>query len=212
MVVEAAKGKNVSVYITTFYQEGGAPEFDSGIKEWMNANPDALTNNGGNDMVSAVTAMGYDAYFTALRGASKAAGSTEPGRRSGSAAGRGLRGRVRPDRPSTRSATPSATRPTSRPPTPRPANGSSSRFRASSKHRPQTAQTVNYNSDLIGHFALSGRTPFITENPRSTSCAICCGDTPLSHTKIQRRDLVPHRAEKIRRKKETPICRAYSHT
>ena len=49
--------------ITTFYQEGGAPEFDAGIKEWMNANADALTNNGGNDMVSAVTAMGYDAYF-----------------------------------------------------------------------------------------------------------------------------------------------------
>ena len=65
-----------SVKITTFYQEGGNPEFDSGIKEWMNANPDALTNNGGNDMVSAVTAMGYDAYFTALE-AIKAAGSAE---------------------------------------------------------------------------------------------------------------------------------------
>ena len=77
MVVESAKGKDVSVKITTFYQEGGNPEFDSGIKEWMNANPDALTNNGGNDMVSAVTAMGYDAYFTALE-AIKAAGSTEP--------------------------------------------------------------------------------------------------------------------------------------
>ena len=77
MVVESAKGKDVSVKITTFYQEGGNPEFDAGIKEWMNANPDALTNNGGNDMVSAVTAMGYDAYFTALE-AIKAAGSAEP--------------------------------------------------------------------------------------------------------------------------------------
>ena len=77
MVVESAKGKDVSVKITTFYQEGGNPEFDSGIKEWMNANPDALTNNGGNDMVSAVTAMGYDAYFTALE-AIKTAGSAEP--------------------------------------------------------------------------------------------------------------------------------------
>ena len=77
MVVESAKGKDVSVKITTFYQEGGAPEFDAGIKEWMNANPDALTNNGGNDMVSAVTAMGYDAYFTALE-AIKAAGSADP--------------------------------------------------------------------------------------------------------------------------------------
>ena len=77
MVIESAKGKSVNVEITTFYQEGGAPEFDAGIKEWMNANADALTNNGGNDMVSAVTAMGYDAYFVALE-AIKAAGSTDP--------------------------------------------------------------------------------------------------------------------------------------
>ena len=77
MVVEAAKGTNTKLYVTTFYQEGGAPEFDKGIKEWINANPDALTNNGGNDMIAAVTAMGYDAYFTALE-AIKAAGSTAP--------------------------------------------------------------------------------------------------------------------------------------
>ena len=77
MVVEAAKGTDIKLYVTTFYQEGGAPEFDKGIKEWINANPDALTNNGGNDMIAAVTAMGYDAYFTALE-AIKAAGSTEP--------------------------------------------------------------------------------------------------------------------------------------
>ena len=77
MVIESAKGKSVNVEITTFYQEGGAPEFDAGIKEWMNANADALTNNGGKDMVSAVTAMGYYAYFVALE-AIKAAGSTDP--------------------------------------------------------------------------------------------------------------------------------------
>ena len=76
-VIESATGKDVTAYVTTFYQEGGNPEFDSGIKEWINANPDAKTNNGGNDMVAAVTAMGYDAYFTALE-AIKAAGSTDP--------------------------------------------------------------------------------------------------------------------------------------
>jgi len=65
------------VKITTFYQEGGNPEFDNGIKAWINSNADAKTNNGGNDMVSAVIAMGYDAYYTALE-ALKAAGSTEP--------------------------------------------------------------------------------------------------------------------------------------
>ncbi len=77
MVCQSAVGKNVNVNITTFYQEGGNADFDSGIKEWINANPDAKTNNGGNDMISAVTAMGYDAYFTALE-AIKAAGSTDP--------------------------------------------------------------------------------------------------------------------------------------
>ena len=76
-VIESATGKDVEIYVTTFYQEGGAPDFDTGIKEWMNANPDALTNNGGNDMVAAVTAVGYDTYFTALE-ALKIAGSTEP--------------------------------------------------------------------------------------------------------------------------------------
>ncbi len=72
MVVESAKGKEVAVEITTFYQEGGNPEFDSGIKEWMNANPDALTYNVANVCVTSVTAMGYDAYFTALQAIEKA--------------------------------------------------------------------------------------------------------------------------------------------
>ena len=76
-VIESATGKDVTAFVTTFYQEGGNPEFDSGIKEWINANPDAKTNNGGNDMVAAVTAIGYDAYFTALE-ALKIAGSTDP--------------------------------------------------------------------------------------------------------------------------------------
>ncbi len=41
-----------------------------------------MTNNGGNDTIAAVTAMGYDAYYVALE-ALKAAGSTDPGRREG---------------------------------------------------------------------------------------------------------------------------------
>ena len=35
-----------------------------------------MTNNGGNDTIAAVTAMGYDAYYVALE-ALKAAGSTD---------------------------------------------------------------------------------------------------------------------------------------
>ena len=74
MVLEAAKGTNVKVFVSTFYQEGGDPTFDAGIKAYINGNSDALAANGGNDTISAVTAMGYDAYYTALE-AIKAAGS-----------------------------------------------------------------------------------------------------------------------------------------
>ena len=77
MVLEAAKGTNVQVYVSTFYQEGGSPEFDTAIKEYINTNPDAMTANGGNDTISAVTAMGYDAYYLALE-AIKNAGSVDP--------------------------------------------------------------------------------------------------------------------------------------
>lgn len=76
-VVEAATGTNLNILVSTFYQEGGNPEFDAGFKAWMNADAEALTNNGGNDMISAMSVMGYDAYFVALE-ALKAAGSTNP--------------------------------------------------------------------------------------------------------------------------------------
>ena len=77
VVIDAAKGTSLSIYVSTFYQEGGAPAFDEGIKAWLNSDSEALTNNGGNDMVAAVSAMGYDAYYVALE-ALKAAGSTDP--------------------------------------------------------------------------------------------------------------------------------------
>jgi branched-chain amino acid transport system substrate-binding protein len=76
VVAEAAKGTNVQIIITTFYQEGAAPAFDEGIKAWLNEDSEAMTNNGGNDMIAAVSAMGYDAYYTALE-ALKAAGTTD---------------------------------------------------------------------------------------------------------------------------------------
>ena len=77
VITGAAKGKNVDIVVTTFYQEGGNPEFDEGIKGWFEEDSNAMTNNGGNTDLAAVTAMGYDAYFVALE-AMKAAGSTAP--------------------------------------------------------------------------------------------------------------------------------------
>jgi branched-chain amino acid transport system substrate-binding protein len=76
-VVEAAQGKNVQVYVSTFYQEGANKEFDAGFKKFLNSDATNLSNNGGNDMISAVSAMGYDAYYVALE-AMKAAKSTDP--------------------------------------------------------------------------------------------------------------------------------------
>ena len=77
MVLEAAKGTDVQLYVSTFYQEGGNPEFDAGIKEYINTASGALEANGGNDTVAAVSAMGYDAYYVALE-AIKAADSVDP--------------------------------------------------------------------------------------------------------------------------------------
>ncbi len=76
MVLEATKGTNLQLYVSTFYQEGGSDSFDNGIKDYINNNSDALTANGGNDTIAAVTAMGYDAYYVALE-AIKAAGSPD---------------------------------------------------------------------------------------------------------------------------------------
>lgn len=77
VILNAAKGKNVQIYVTTFYQEGGNAEFDEGMKEFINSDATNLANNGGDDTIAAVSAMGYDAYFVALE-ALKAAGSTDP--------------------------------------------------------------------------------------------------------------------------------------
>ena len=77
VILEAAKGTDVQICVTTFYQEGANAEFDAAIKEWIGADVTNLANNGGNNELAAVTVMGYDAYFVALE-ALKAAGSVDP--------------------------------------------------------------------------------------------------------------------------------------
>ena len=76
VILQAAKGKNVDITVTTFYPEGADADFDSGFKAWVNSDSTHLQDNGGDDTVAAVTAMGYDAYFFALQ-ALKNAGSTD---------------------------------------------------------------------------------------------------------------------------------------
>ncbi|MDE7245450.1 MAG: ABC transporter substrate-binding protein, partial [Oscillospiraceae bacterium] len=77
MVLDAALDTDIQLYVSTFYQEGGAPAFDEGIKNYINSNSAAREANGGNDTIAAVSAMGYDAYYVALE-AIKAAGSADP--------------------------------------------------------------------------------------------------------------------------------------
>ena len=81
VILDAAKGKNIDVYVSTFFAEdesnAAAVEFVSGFKAWLNENSDKLTNNGGNDIVAAVSVLGYDAYNVALA-ALEAAGSVDP--------------------------------------------------------------------------------------------------------------------------------------
>ena len=75
-VVLAAEGSNLNVAVSTFFDEGdtsgAAVEFVKGFKAWLNANPDKLTNNGGNDVIAAVSSLGFDGYMVALEAIKKA--------------------------------------------------------------------------------------------------------------------------------------------
>ena len=77
VVLAATQGKDVTVYVTTFYAAGGDADLETGFKAYINGDSTAKANNGGDDMIAAVSVMGYDAYYVALE-ALKAAGSTDP--------------------------------------------------------------------------------------------------------------------------------------
>ena len=70
VISDAQKANGGDVYCSTFFDEnddsGLAKEFVTGFKAWLNANADKKTNNGNNDIVAAVSALGFDAYNVAL--------------------------------------------------------------------------------------------------------------------------------------------------
>ena len=80
VISDAQKANGGDVFCSTFFDEnddsGLAKEFVSGFKAWLNANADKKTNNGNNDIVAAVSALGFDAYNVALD-ALEAAGSLD---------------------------------------------------------------------------------------------------------------------------------------
>lgn len=81
VILASAKGTNLGIYVTTFFVEGSTDQqvvkFVDGFRNYLNTNSTAKTNNGGDDEIAAVSAMGFDAYYTALE-ALKLAGSTKP--------------------------------------------------------------------------------------------------------------------------------------
>lgn len=81
VVAAAGRSANQDIYVTTFFDENVQDEegkaFVAGFQQYISSEESRLKHNGGNTMVSAASAMGYDAYFTVLE-AIKNANSTEP--------------------------------------------------------------------------------------------------------------------------------------
>lgn len=81
VILNAAKGSDAKIFVSTFFDEGDdtalGSKFVKDFKKWLNDNPEKLKNNGGNDIVAAVSALGYDGYMVAVE-AIKAAGGPDP--------------------------------------------------------------------------------------------------------------------------------------
>ena len=71
VILDGMANTGLDVYCSTFFDESdssstAAADFVNGFKAWLNADPSALTDNGGNDIVAAVSALGFDAYNVAV--------------------------------------------------------------------------------------------------------------------------------------------------
>lgn len=68
-IIKAAGDAGEGVVFSTFFDENDestplAKNFVNGFKEFLNADPQRITLNGGTDGVAAVSALGYDGYMT----------------------------------------------------------------------------------------------------------------------------------------------------
>ncbi|MBR5408215.1 MAG: ABC transporter substrate-binding protein [Lachnospiraceae bacterium] len=78
VILDAVKGTDLEVYCSTFFDESdssspAAKDFVAGFKDWLNNNSEYKDMNGGNDIVAAVSALGFDAYNVALAAIREAA-------------------------------------------------------------------------------------------------------------------------------------------
>lgn len=72
VILDAVKGTDLEVFCSTFFDESdtssaAAGDFVKGFKEFLNKNAEYKTMNGGNDIVAAVSALGFDAYNVAVK-------------------------------------------------------------------------------------------------------------------------------------------------
>ena len=80
-IIKNAGSAAKEIYLSTFFDENdtstpAAAAFVKGFKSFLKADSKNLTNNGGTEGVSAVSALGYDAYMSAIE-AIKIANSTD---------------------------------------------------------------------------------------------------------------------------------------
>lgn len=80
-IIKNAGDAAKEVYLSTFFDEkdtsnAAASDFVKGFKAFLNADSKNMTNNGGTEGVAAVSALGYDAYISAIE-AIKIANSTD---------------------------------------------------------------------------------------------------------------------------------------
>ncbi|MBR6025816.1 MAG: ABC transporter substrate-binding protein [Firmicutes bacterium] len=71
-VTEAMEGKRLNVSVATPYEAGTDTDFDEAFLRWVSSDTALLGYNDGGDHISALSALGYDAYFTALAAIEKA--------------------------------------------------------------------------------------------------------------------------------------------
>ena len=82
VILDAVKDTDLKVYCSTFFDESdasstAAADFVSGFKAYLNDNSEYFEMNSGNDIVAAVSALGFDAYnvaMTAIRAAAEEKG------------------------------------------------------------------------------------------------------------------------------------------
>ena len=68
-IIENAGADNCNgVTFSTFFDEETAQDFVKGYQAFLNSDKENLKLNGGNDMVAAVSALGYDAYMAMYEG------------------------------------------------------------------------------------------------------------------------------------------------